>query len=133
MTQSAQILAALRDIKACLQRRPSLDIPPLWVRRASLGFEGFKSWTDAYKILCDYYGIRELSATVRPNEVPKGAVACYVRIPPHVLSKEPTVSHETGVHEFFHHLYAEAGCTYDKAPSEAMTRAYVRTFLEGVE
>jgi hypothetical protein len=127
-----EVVRELREIKERLQRRPRLEVPPLWVRQAALSFHGFKYWTDAYKILCDYYGIPELASLVSPTEVPKDAVACYLRYPPRVVSQRGGLPRDTAIHEFFHHLAAEAGCRYDAGPSEAMTRAYVRAFFEGL-
>lgn len=132
-----EILCVLEKMNIRIDRIPKvqandLDIPPLWVRKAALGFDGFDSWDHAYKILCDYYNIPLLDARIEPEQVPKDASACYYSTSHKVCSKNKTVSHSTGIHEFFHHLFYIRNREYKKEPSEAMTRAYVKAFLEGV-
>lgn len=123
----------IRSLKESQKPTISLDIPPLWVRKAALSFQGFKTWPEAYKILCDYYSIPLLGATVNPNKVPEGSVACFVWEDHSVYTKDESMRHDTGIHEFFHYLCFCAGKSYHKGPSEAMTNAYVQEFLAGVE
>ena len=135
-----KILAALNTLDArihdlqgdLLNIKPGVDIPPLWVRKAALSFSGFKGWDGAYKILCDWYNIPPLKSVVdeKGGTVPKDAVACYYLGT--VYSKGSTMSHDTGIHEFYHHLESMKNREYVKGSSEAVTKAYAEAFLEGV-
>lgn len=112
---------------------PSLDIPPLWIRKAALSFQGFTTWSPAYKILCDYYGIPPIDARIDASKVSENAIACFRRDEICIFSKDKIMNYDTGIHEFFHYLCFRAGKLYEEGPSEAMTNAYVQEFMRDLK
>lgn len=123
----------IRLLRAEQKQTLSLDIPPLWIRKAALSFQGFTTWPSAYKILCDYYNIPTVDAQIDPAQVSDNAIACFNHNDVRIYSKNKTMNHETGIHEFFHYLCFRARKFYEKGPSEAMTKAYVQEFMRDLK
>lgn len=126
------IVRLLSTISKQLERKPSLDIPPLWVRKASLKHAKLPNWEHSYRILCDYYAIPHLFAKVDPKEVPVSGIACYSSENRTIYSRDKIMTDKTGIHEFAHYLFDCLGIQYSRVSSEVMTEAYVEAFLEGV-
>ena len=106
LTISNHYLQQIREFIPKLRDSAIPDIPLKWVLVAARNrINRTGSWGDYYSVLCEYYGVPPIDATVNPNIGPK-TIARFVPTPePKIESRERTMDHITGLHEFGHYLF----------------------------
>ena len=97
----------VRDLEA-VPKAVILDVPPKWVLQAArAGLNKTGNWEGYYDVLTNFYGIHSLNAVI-DTTLDQGIAAQYdarYLINPTVQCRTKTMSDNTAIHEFFHHLF----------------------------
>lgn len=130
----SEVLFQLQQIHAS-NRKHLLDfeecIPPKSVCLDAMSMLGVVNYKGMMRLLADYYGIVRLPFFVDPEQVPKGAIACYYREKGTAYSKNKEINPQTVLHEFFHHLTTnKVVMLYESDDEEVLANKYAKFFLE---
>lgn len=85
-----------------------IELPPSWVLNAARAeLRRTNHWIDYYHVLTAYYKVTPLKRSQRDSNLPPDVVAVYRPSEPCVLTRAPSMTEQTALHELFHHLVKE--------------------------
>lgn len=111
------------------------DIPPKWViqaARTSLNKHG--NYQEYYSVLCAYYQVKFLNANINREKcksLGENVIACYcVEVNRHVVyTKENSMSENTALHEFFHHLTHQLNLNVESKAAEILCDSFAKAVI----
>ncbi|OLD02446.1 MAG: hypothetical protein AUJ07_08635 [Crenarchaeota archaeon 13_1_40CM_3_53_5] len=109
----------------------SLEPPPAWVLRAARArLNRTHKWSAYFDVMSVYYDIAPVKALVNPQLGSK-IVAQYSSTPaPLIESKAETMSEQTALHEFFHHLFHQRRRRHSGEGEQALADQFAMECLE---
>ena len=107
------------------------DIPPKWVLLAADANLRGGCWENYYEVLCGYYGIPPIRATVNYMLDATKLEAHFVGSePPRIESPQLSMGKRTALHEFFHYLIFVIRGKNGGEGEQALADAFARACME---